>query len=357
MLHPVCGACAVLRTGCRDQCFAHAAGCALPAARRTRNAAVPCVSCGISHVLASSCMSSAVCCTVSVGCVACWLLSFARCLLSAACCLVACCLVVCCPLHAVCCLFHVVCGLLHAAYCMLPCALHVVVIRCVLPACIAHVVWLLCVACGVSSVAFSPSHVPRRMLSGLHFPVVSCTLSLACRPWHAVRWTVLAARCLLSAARCLWSAVYRLLHVVCCLWSVFCCPPECPMSHGVRCLSPVPRRISSRCMCCVASRLLHSARPLFVMLSLVRCVSHLACRPLPVAPLTRSAVAHAAHPCARTATRRVTPSRLLPARTHTSVCSRSRRPLRRSTASAAAGIRAPEASRRKAETAAACLRS
>ena len=113
------------------------------------------------------------------------------------------CLDACCPLHAVHCLFHVVCGLLHAAYCMLPCALHVVVIRCVLPACIAHVVWLLCVACGVSSVAFFPSHVPRRMLSGLHFPVVSCTLSLACRPWHAVRWTVLAARCLLSAARCI----------------------------------------------------------------------------------------------------------------------------------------------------------
>ncbi len=60
MLHLVCGVCAVLRTGCRGQCFTHAAGSPLPAARLTRNAAVPCVSCGSSHVLVSSCMSSAV---------------------------------------------------------------------------------------------------------------------------------------------------------------------------------------------------------------------------------------------------------------------------------------------------------
>jgi hypothetical protein len=38
--------------------------------------------------------------------------------------------------------------------------------------------------------------------------------------------------------------------------------------------------------------------------------------PAHIAPLTRSAVAHAAHHHARTATRRVTPSRLLPTRTH-----------------------------------------
>jgi hypothetical protein len=38
----------------------HTAGCSLPAARRTQNAAVPCVSCCISHVLGSSCMPSAV---------------------------------------------------------------------------------------------------------------------------------------------------------------------------------------------------------------------------------------------------------------------------------------------------------
>ena len=56
----LCVASAVLRTGCRVQCFAHAAGCPLPPARRTRNAAVPCVSCCISHVLAASCMLFAV---------------------------------------------------------------------------------------------------------------------------------------------------------------------------------------------------------------------------------------------------------------------------------------------------------
>ena len=60
VLHLVCGVCAVLRTGCRVQFYAHTVGCPLPAARRTQNAAVPCVSCCISHVLASSCMTSAV---------------------------------------------------------------------------------------------------------------------------------------------------------------------------------------------------------------------------------------------------------------------------------------------------------
>jgi hypothetical protein len=50
------GVCAVLRTGCRVQRFANAAGCPPYAAHRIRNAAVPCVCCCISHVLAASCM-------------------------------------------------------------------------------------------------------------------------------------------------------------------------------------------------------------------------------------------------------------------------------------------------------------
>jgi hypothetical protein len=103
--------------GCRGQCFAHTAGCPLPAARRTRTAAVPCVSCCITHVLASSCMPSAVCCTLFVACCP---LPVVRCrphvaLLSLAL------LHVCCPVHAVCCLFRVVytksgfCCMLHVA--------------------------------------------------------------------------------------------------------------------------------------------------------------------------------------------------------------------------------------------------
>ena len=116
----LCVASAVLRTGCRVQCFAHAAGCALPAARRTRNAAVLCVSCCISHVLASSCMSSAVCCTLSVACSV-W---FCR-LLRGVCCMprVACCLVALLPVvnglfQNSCCMPHVARCMLHAACCV-----------------------------------------------------------------------------------------------------------------------------------------------------------------------------------------------------------------------------------------------
>jgi hypothetical protein len=119
VLHLVCGVCAVLRTGCRVQIYAHTAGCPLPAARRTRNAAVPCVSCCTSHVLASSCMPSAVWCTLFVAC----------CPLPVVCCrphvalLSLALLHVCCPVHAVCYFFRVVdtksgfCCMLHVARC------------------------------------------------------------------------------------------------------------------------------------------------------------------------------------------------------------------------------------------------
>jgi hypothetical protein len=78
-----------------------------------------------------------------------------------------------------------------------------------------------------------------------HHPVLSCTLSLA------------LSAALLTVGPCL-------SHVLRCPLPVFYCPPSAPVSHGVRCLSPVPRRISSRCTCCVASRLLHAARCLRV---------------------------------------------------------------------------------------------
>jgi hypothetical protein len=201
---------------------------------------------------------------------------------------------------------------------------------------------MLSVACCVSSVAFSPSYVACLLLSVAHFPVVPCTLPLADRLRHC---------CPLDRACCTHS-------VACSPLPVACCPPRCPMPRGVRCLSPGPRRISSRCMCCAASRLLHDARPLFAccllsvacpILHVVRCLLHRdsqrrrarsTSRRTDSSPQSHTTLATRSH-----------------ARTPSSVCSRSRRPLKRSIASAAAGIRAPEASRRNAETVAACLRS
>jgi hypothetical protein len=72
-----------------------------------------------------------------------------------------------------------------------------------------------------------------------HFPVVvCCTLSVG---------SCLRAICLLHVAR-------SPLHVVCFLFPApvshvaWCAlPVACPTSHGARCLSLIPRRISSRC--------------------------------------------------------------------------------------------------------------
>jgi hypothetical protein len=126
----------------------------------------------------------------------------------------------------------------------------------------------------------------------------------------------------------------RMSHVLRCLFSG--ARPSVPCR--VACLSLVPRRISSRRMCCVASRRLQVACCTSTVAYCILCV---AC------PILHAVTPSRLLP-ARTAIRRITPSRLRSTRTHTSVCSRSRRPLRRSIASAAAGIRAPEASRRKA---------
>ncbi len=138
----------------------------------------------------------------------------------------------CCPLHAVVrAFFHVVacrplrvaCRLLFAAYCPLhgACRLDVVY----------HAVCRLL-------------HIPHCMLQVVyflfaHFPVVPCTLPLACRLRHC---------CQSDRA--------------CCALSVICFRLPAPVPHGVRCPLPVPRRISSstcsalRVVCC----LLHDAR-------------------------------------------------------------------------------------------------
>ncbi len=172
------------------------------------------------------------CCTKSGACFA---LRVARCTLFDVCCIfltaysmlrcMSFCCAACrgCSLRGACCTLRVAGRLLFAVYCPLhgACCLDVVccsmrVVRCILP--VARCMWR-GVCCTLSSGA-------------LH--VVPCVSSAA----------------LLFVGSCL-------LHVASCPFS--CCPPQCPMSRGVRCLSPVPRRISSRCTCCVASRLLHVA--------------------------------------------------------------------------------------------------
>ena len=271
--------CAVLRTGCLTQCFAHAAGCMPSAARRIRNTEVLRVACCISHLLASACTLSAVCCMLPV----------ARCLLQAACCLVVSCLVAClllgarcllsfsrrlhktgvllhaarCPFPGACCLLRCMslllaacclksgaccllrgaCRLLFAAYCPLhaACCLDGVcytlcVVKCIFP-----------VACCMSSVAFSVMHVACCQLSVAHFPVVPCTLPLACRLRHCCQ-----------------------SDRVCCALSVVCFPvarPSARVLHGVRCLSPGPTSHLVWYMFCVASRLLDVAKRAFSVAS------------------------------------------------------------------------------------------
>ena len=153
-------------------------------------------------------------------------------------------------------LLHVVCCLLSVVCCM----------RCL----------LLAVFCAVFPACRRP-------------PVVRCLV--VCRPLHAV-FATLSVVCCLHVARCMLRHM-SWLFAACCTKSVpvFRCPPQCPMSHGVCCPSPVPSRISSRRMCCVASRLLYVAC----------CTSRVACCLLCVA----CPILHV-----------VTPSRLLPARTH-----------------------------------------
>jgi hypothetical protein len=181
--------------------------------------------------------------------------------------------------------------LLFAAWCMLPVArCRSFAVRCILPAawrmssgCCLHVV------CCIMRVVCCIFPVARCVVPVAHFPVVPCTLSLACR-----------FECALP---------------------LVCFRPPAPVSPARMVCAvrrPVPRRISPgtcsalRVACCM----LHSARSRWYVVSF----------PFPV-PSCMSSHRHACYPHARKH-----------ARTHTSVCSRSRRRLRRSIASAAAVV-------------------
>jgi hypothetical protein len=246
VLHLVCVVCAVLRTGCP-----------LPAARCS-----PHTKCGISHVLAFSCMSYAVCCLLSVKCCSCPL-PVPGCLpcgfLRGVCCFAACGLLPCCLLSFPRCLFLVICCLLPVARCPLPVAR--CLLRCMSLLLAAYCLQsgaccLLRVACRLLFAAYCPLHVVR-MLS------LACFMS--CRPLHVVCCMVHVVCCLLRI--CQWSRQGCLLR--------YCCPSDrvcCTLSVAYRTL--VTLRVA-RCESAVACCMTHvSCR----MLALVRRLSHPACR-------------------------------------------------------------------------------
>ncbi len=153
--------------------------------------------------------------------------------------------------------------LLHVARC----ALHVVCCSLHIARCMAHVVSMLSIArCNVVCCIF---------------PIACCMSSIFCCTFSSGALHV--AACVSSAA--LLSVRSCLLRVICGLLSVACpSAPWCALSVAW----PTSHLVSY--MFCVASRRLHVARrtsPVCTS-SLVRCVSILA-------PLTRSAVAHASH--------------------------------------------------------------
>jgi hypothetical protein len=147
-------------------------------------------------------------------------------------------------------------GTLHVARC----AVHVVCCPLHIARCMPHVVWLSSVARGVSSGAFSPAHVPRRMLSVVYYTVSSglarCPLRVVCG---------IAVRRIGSAARSPSSVLC--LHVLHCMRSVVCClfPVACP-SVAWRALS----------VACPTSHLV-SRRKRGTTLHVVRCESSVAC--------------------------------------------------------------------------------
>ncbi len=135
-----------------------------------------------------------------------------------------------------------------------------------------------------------------RMLSG------SCVVARACCRLHFpccilhVVWCIYpVACCMLSVVCCTFSSgslrhccpldhvcvpfLCCMPHVLRCMWSVFLLPAP-PMLHGVRCLSPGPRRISSRCTLRDARSLSHVVS---CPLPVPSCTSSVACRLLPVA--------------------------------------------------------------------------
>jgi hypothetical protein len=172
-----------------------------------------------------------------------------------------------CPLHAVRCLFHVACGLLRAACCMVPCALHVIVVRYILPAawrmlsgcCLLHacrqVHYPRCIC--MPSVKISPMHVACCRWSVARFPVVVCGIS--------DRWIVSA---------CPFFVACRTFSVAC-----FLLPapvPECCMPCAVCRLPRVASRRVARCnthgLCRMFSLVLRLSRLARRLLHVVCCV-------------------------------------------------------------------------------------
>ena len=300
MLHLVCGVCAVLRTGCRVQCCAHAAACPLPAARRTRNVAVPCVSCGMcSRPLACRLLSVAryllhalpvvcsflrgVCCLTYFASFSVALLSVVRCTLSVVFSTLS---VVCCMLHAACflarcmSLLSAACCLKSGACCMLPfsgCMSFVV--RCILPAacrmlsgsCLLYAAYRQlhfprCISLAVPYI--SPMDVACCQLCVAHFPVVVCGI--------AGRWIVSA---------CPFFVACRTFSVACGLFSVARPSVPCRMPCALSVACP----ISHRHVACAALRVvgctLHVpcrmlSHVLSWLLAVPSCMSSAACRRL-----------------------------------------------------------------------------
>jgi hypothetical protein len=201
--------------------------------------------------------------------------------------------------------------LLHAARCPLQVSLHVVCCSVHVARGVAHVVWISSAArwrvdCCISprcmlhaSVSFSRRmlHAVCCLLHILQWCLARCLLRVVWSLWHCcpsnrVCCTFSAVCFLLHVLRSQLSVANRTLSVASCPFSW--CPPQCPMPHGVRCLSPVPRRISSRCMFLRCESSVACCELHVPMSHVVRCLSILACCLLPVEPLTRSAVAHAA---------------------------------------------------------------
>ena len=309
------------------------------------------VVCCLLHVVRwTRCLLVAVFCAVSAVCrmlpcrlLPCCLLSVARCLLSF-------------PR----CLWSVACCILHAALRVACRCYSLRIARMHRACCLAVVCCMRRVVCCIFPVACSPSHVVWFAFSSGLLHVVSCVPSVA--------------RCPLDRACCT-------LSVVCCTLSVVCClSPVARSPLSVVCFL-LPARVSPCRMACAVCRLSHvaSRHVACAALRVGCCIAHVPCLHVVSCPLRVPSCMPSIAGCTVDSQRRRARSASLRthgysqsntitlatrtharthARTHTSVCSRSCRPLRRSTASAAAGIRAPEASRRIAETvAAACLRS
>ena len=305
MLHLVCGVCARL---CRVAHWLSSAMlracCKLCAARCSSHTKCGSAVCVLWHLACARVLLHVVCCLLHVVCCMRCLVVAIFCALSAACRMLPCCPLPVALLPVVRCTPSVVFSTLFVVYCMLPaarCMLRCMswllaacclqsgaccmlpVSRCMLCVMVAcrplHGACCLSVARGVSSGAFFPVHVACRLLSVAHFPVVPCTLSLACRLRHCCPLDRVCVPFLCCMS-----------HVLRCMWSVFGYPPRFPMLHAACCLSPGPTShlLTLHALRCASSIACCKPHAPCCMLSLGRCLSHssmlpAACRLLPVA--------------------------------------------------------------------------